>query len=365
MAVSYKDKYGGPSKAKPTGAPASPTLLGVQPGRRSFGDTPSGVPQRTSDDYGNSVFWMGGGYPSNESRQSWVNTAGGLGLSPQQAGQFYASIDPETAPQWATQYQSDARAVAQKRDDEMGAANALDSAVASGVATQQDAIRRYTSSPTQRYLTEYADPEFKAISDDWVNKQRVAAGRAITKEQADAIAAGVNVAGGRGYDSGGAIPASRMAAGFRGAGDRAAISADLATAQETTNLGFRQWATGELSNRDSVVAGMRDRLASLQGANPLTSQANAIRAGAAVFMPDLTQPGNRYEKERFLKSLGMSEEESAAALQSAIDYFESMSQNAASAEERERATENLHIVGAIVNWLGEFILPGNLLGLIS
>lgn len=328
---------------------------------------------------GMTVYRDGVWYPSTRARQDWWDTAGAAGLTPEQAGGIYKNWGDQ-APLYAAQFGADRKATEKAQSNTDAAVSTLDRSYQSyldrysgakndAIATQQQAIAAYLNSPAQTALTQYADPNYQAVSDEFVGTQRANANRAISKQQADATAAGVALAGRRGYIGSGITPALTAAAGYRGAGDRAAIDSQLRTDQLTTNTDFRKWATGELSARDAEAARLRGELATTEGsvapANPYAGQMASLQADRPVYMPDFTQVPTQQEVSRVLDTLGMSADEAKASMDRSYAYLQDALSRAETAEERDAITEQINMLVAFASWLGKAITPGNIIGALA
>lgn len=322
---------------------------------------------------------------ANDPRQSGYYANGQWFDSPEQAGGFLrnvndAGLDPgmvrswgDQGPLYANQFASDKRATGEAQANTDKAVGGLQSAYdqylsrysgakADEVATRQQAIQQYIGSGAQKALDTYADPKYQAVSDEFVGQQRALASRGIAKEQANATAAGVALAGRHGYQGSGVTPALTAAAGYRGAGDRAATNAQLATDQLTYNTDFRKWATGESSARDAEAARLRGELGTAQGqtapANPYAGQMATLQNERPVYMPDFTQVPTQQERDRVLQTLGMSADEAQASVDSTLAYLRDAQTRAASAEERNQITEMINIAVSLGTWLGKAVLLG-------
>lgn len=187
---------------------------------------------------------------------SWAQSAGIN--SPQGVVDYLGQYDPQT------QQQINQGFGAQQAAHEQSLEN-----FNQGESSIQRAIIDYQNSPAAQQLGKYAEPGYQAMSDAFVNTQRVAAGRSIAKNQADAVNAGMMLAGGRGAEGGGLNTQLQTAANFRAAGEQAGIESQLASDQLLYNTDFNKWATGQLSQRDANTSAMQERLGVYQSQEPV------------------------------------------------------------------------------------------------
>jgi hypothetical protein len=356
MAVSYKDPYG---TTRQTGS-----------GYR----LPTHTPERSSRPQGARYYAYGQWFNTPGDVVDFRGMATGMNLTPQQLGGV-AKNWGDQAPTNLAQIKSDYGATQQAQANNQQAQDTLQGtydtylgkywnpARDQAIATHQQAIQQYLDSPAQTALTKYADPNYQAMSDQFVDTQRVAANRAITKDQQDAIAASVANAGGRGYDGSGLVPAATMAAGFRGAGDRANLAATLASDQLQFNQDQRMRATGLLSDRDAQAARMRGDLAAVEGAvppiNPYAGLIAQLKADAPVWMPDLLQYTEQGDVDRVLDTLGMTREAATEALNSSLEWAVANIDRAETEQEKAEISEWVNtVIVPLVNLLGNRVFPG-------
>lgn len=337
---------------------------------------------RSEDDQGNPYTYNGIGFSTlgaiRDYRRGVSGVGAAAGLTPEQMGGI-AKNWGDQAPLYIGQMQSDQRAIGEGQANTDKAVGTLQNswdtylnkyynpARDQAIATQQQAISQYIGSPAQAALTRYADPGYKAMSDEFVGQQRALASRGIAKEQANATAAGVALAGRSGYQGSGITPALTAAAGYRGAGDRATVNAGLASDQLQYNTDFNRWATDAMSSRDAEAARLRGDLAERQGtvapANPYAGQMAALQNERPVYMPDFTQVPTQEERDRFLGSLGMSQEQAMASLTEVQKFYQTMQQQAQTAEDKAQATDALNVVAMFISFLG--LTPEKLLGYVG
>jgi len=176
----------------------------------------------------------------------------------------------------------------------------FEAARTAGIGELQAGIIDYRNQPAHQRLTEWNQPGYQAMSDEFVSGQKAAAARDIGKGQANAIASAVAQADRTGRGASGFGPQMQAAAGFRGAGERAQIGAGLESLQQTFNTDFQLRAAAELGDRDKVVSRLQEIIAEYKSATPgvdpyagtaagMASQAAQMRFGGETAAQSLLQ----------------------------------------------------------------------------
>lgn len=235
-------------------------------------------------------------------------------------------------------------------DDYLGR---FESSRANSLGTLRSARDEFANSPTAQALTTMSQPGYQSMTDDYVAAQRVDANRAIGRSAANTIGAATALAGERGATGSGYVPQMTAAAGFRGAGDRAAINAQLLTDQLTHNETIRANALSAMSERDRTMADLGTGIAEMEGrvaaVNPYAQLQAQLISESPIFEFDPTQVLDPAELSALNGDQDAIRQIGESLVTEARAWFDNVMANAATEEERAEAQKTLDTIMNVVS----------------